>query len=67
MQAITKFQVKIGEKNSSSIQLFTKLGFAQVSHSQVFKEVTLDLPVTTAIAAKYQHMADNLSLGKYGQ
>ncbi|XP_022758948.1 N-acetyltransferase 9-like protein [Durio zibethinus] len=40
------FRVKIGESNGSSLSLFQKLGFEEVSHSEIFKEVTLELPVT---------------------
>ncbi|CAL1356259.1 unnamed protein product [Linum trigynum] len=43
---IHMFRVKIGEANGSSLHLFQKLRFEQVSHSEVFKEVTLELPVT---------------------
>ena len=42
-----------------------KLGFVQVSHSQIFEETTFDLFVEPAVAAKYQHMADKLDLGQY--
>ncbi|XP_050208222.1 uncharacterized protein LOC126657560 [Mercurialis annua] len=40
------FRAKIGESNSSSLHLFRKLGFEEASHSEIFKEVTLELPVT---------------------
>ncbi|XP_021910366.1 N-acetyltransferase 9-like protein isoform X2 [Carica papaya] len=40
------FRAKIGESNGASLNLFRKLGFEEVSYSEVFKEVTLDFPVT---------------------
>ncbi|XP_072982712.1 GCN5-related N-acetyltransferase 9 [Typha latifolia] len=43
---IQTFRVKIGESNTSSLKLFRKLGFLDSSYSEVFKEVTLELPVT---------------------
>ncbi|CAJ2668278.1 unnamed protein product [Trifolium pratense] len=43
---IKTFQVKIGESNVESINLFKKLGFVQTSHSNIFKEVTLELQIT---------------------
>ncbi|KAL6999938.1 GCN5-related N-acetyltransferase 9 [Sarracenia purpurea var. burkii] len=44
--AIHIFRAKIGEYNEASLSLFQKLGFKEVSHSQIFKEVTLELPIT---------------------
>ncbi|XVF31869.1 hypothetical protein REPUB_Repub17cG0031500 [Reevesia pubescens] len=43
---IRVFRAKIGESNGSSLSLFRKLGFEEASHSKIFKEVTLELPVT---------------------
>ncbi|XP_022771697.1 N-acetyltransferase 9-like protein isoform X2 [Durio zibethinus] len=40
------FRAKIGESNGSSLSLFRKLGFEEASYSEIFKEVTLELPVT---------------------
>ena len=37
------FSVKIGYDNLASIKLFSKLGFTEVSKSDVFREVTLNL------------------------
>ncbi|GAU22926.1 hypothetical protein TSUD_326980 [Trifolium subterraneum] len=45
---IKTFQVKIGELNVESINLFKKLGFVQTSHSNIFNEVTLELQITEA-------------------
>ncbi|KAI8007974.1 N-acetyltransferase 9-like protein [Camellia lanceoleosa] len=44
--AIRIFCAKIGESNESSLILFKKLGFQEVSCSEIFKEVTLELPIT---------------------
>ncbi|KAK7260714.1 hypothetical protein RIF29_26986 [Crotalaria pallida] len=43
---INVFRVKIGESNGASLNLFKKLGFVQTSHSNIFKEVTLEFLVT---------------------
>jgi hypothetical protein len=50
---ITKFVVKIGETNTSSLSLFQSLGFQEESRSSVFKEITLEL----AVYADQQTMA----------
>ncbi|MCL7051807.1 hypothetical protein MKW94_005295 [Papaver nudicaule] len=42
---IQSFRVKIGESNSASLNLFRNLGFEVTVHSEIFKEVTLELPV----------------------
>ncbi|KAD2394403.1 hypothetical protein E3N88_41380 [Mikania micrantha] len=44
---INTFRAKIGDSNEASLRMFNKLGFKEVSHSEIFKEVTLELPVTT--------------------
>lgn len=43
---VKKFTAKIGYSNQSSLNLFSKLGFKEVSRSDVFQEVTLELLVT---------------------
>ncbi|VFQ93756.1 unnamed protein product [Cuscuta campestris] len=45
---IYKFRAKIKESNEASRSLFQKLGFAQTSYSEIFNEVTLELPITDA-------------------
>ncbi|XP_042382547.1 uncharacterized protein LOC121975142 isoform X5 [Zingiber officinale] len=42
---IHTFCAKIGESNTASLNLFRKLGFVDISYSEVFKEVTLELPI----------------------
>ncbi len=41
---IRKFITKIGFENIPSLKLFEKLGFVQTSSSEVFQEITLQLP-----------------------
>eukprot|EP00268_Persea_americana_P027539 TRINITY_DN2689_c0_g1_i2.p2 TRINITY_DN2689_c0_g1~~TRINITY_DN2689_c0_g1_i2.p2 ORF type:complete len:130 (-),score=30.16 TRINITY_DN2689_c0_g1_i2:376-765(-) len=43
---IQTFRAKIAESNTASLNLFRKLGFEDVAYSEVFKEITLELPVT---------------------
>ncbi|KAL4588934.1 hypothetical protein LXL04_001834 [Taraxacum kok-saghyz] len=43
---INTFRAKIGDSNEASLNMFRKLGFKEVSHSEIFKEVTLELPIT---------------------
>eukprot|EP00249_Psilotum_nudum_P009235 c21805_g1_i1 orf=514-852(+) len=40
---ILKFRAKIGDSNRASLHLFRSMGFKDVCHSSVFKQVTLDL------------------------
>ncbi|KAL2340377.1 hypothetical protein Fmac_008317 [Flemingia macrophylla] len=47
---ITCFQVKIGESNGASLDLFQKLGFVETSYSSIFKEVRVELEVGFVIA-----------------
>mmetsp|Transcript_16438 Transcript_16438/g.39022 ORF Transcript_16438/g.39022 Transcript_16438/m.39022 type:complete len:118 (-) Transcript_16438:244-597(-) len=42
---VSKLQAKIGESNTPSQALFRSLGFREVSRSEVFREVTFELPV----------------------
>ncbi|CAN4114118.1 unnamed protein product [Withania somnifera] len=43
---IHTFRAKIGEQNQASISLFQKLGFKETSYSEIFNEMTLELPMT---------------------
>ncbi|PKI35532.1 N-acetyltransferase 9-like protein isoform X2 [Punica granatum] len=43
---IQRFRVKIGDSNGASLNMFRKLGFEEASRSEIFKEVTLELPVS---------------------
>ncbi|KAL9268713.1 GCN5-related N-acetyltransferase 9-like protein [Drosera capensis] len=46
---IHTFRAKIGESNGASRNMFYKLGFKEASYSEIFKEWTLELPVTRAL------------------
>ncbi len=43
---IRRFEAKIKLDNTPSLALFQKLGFREVSRSQIFEEVTLELDVS---------------------
>ncbi|XP_033116861.1 N-acetyltransferase 9-like isoform X3 [Anneissia japonica] len=45
---IKKYTAKIGSKNTPSQEMFKKLGFKQVSFSEVFQEVTLEFGLEAA-------------------
>jgi hypothetical protein len=62
---VTRFRAKIGEGNASSLQLFAKLGYSEVSRSAVFKEVTLELPVEGEVRERLTAAAQQLHLGVY--
>ena len=40
---LDRFIVKISENNLTSINLFKSLGFKQISYSNYFREITLEL------------------------
>ncbi|XP_050693986.1 alpha/beta-tubulin-N-acetyltransferase 9-like [Eriocheir sinensis] len=42
---VTRYQAKIGEGNTPSINMFTKMHFCEVGRSEVFQEVTLEVVV----------------------
>ncbi|KAL6554483.1 GCN5-related N-acetyltransferase 9 [Orobanche minor] len=43
---IHTFRAKIGESNEASLNLFKKLGFKEIACSDIFKEITLELPIS---------------------
>ncbi|XP_075033991.1 alpha/beta-tubulin-N-acetyltransferase 9 [Mixophyes fleayi] len=45
---ISTYQAKIGQENTTSVRLFSRLHFEEVSLSTVFQELTLHWKVTTA-------------------
>ncbi|KAI3525306.1 hypothetical protein L1887_03998 [Cichorium endivia] len=57
---INTFRVKIGDTNEASLNMFRKLGFKEVSHSLIFKEVTLELPVTTEKSKELRELVGNM-------
>ncbi|XP_019158756.1 PREDICTED: N-acetyltransferase 9-like protein [Ipomoea nil] len=56
---IHTFRAKIGESNKASLSLFQKLGFVQTSYSQIFSEVTLELPITQAKGKELHQLISN--------
>ncbi|CAH9135831.1 unnamed protein product [Cuscuta epithymum] len=57
---VKNFRAKIGESNKASLSLFQKLGFAQTSYSQIFSEVTLELPLTEAKCEELLQLIDKM-------
>ncbi|CAI9099304.1 OLC1v1036099C1 [Oldenlandia corymbosa var. corymbosa] len=55
---IQAFQAKIGESNTASISLFQKLGFEKISHSDIFKEVTLKLEMSKSKCEELYRLTD---------
>ncbi|DBB03309.1 TPA: hypothetical protein ACH3X3_010694 [Trebouxia sp. C0006] len=62
---ITCFQAKIGLGNQSSLSLFGKLGYAEVSTSKIFNEATLNLQICGHIKALMNEQAHKLKIGQY--
>ncbi|KAJ9537867.1 hypothetical protein OSB04_030600 [Centaurea solstitialis] len=57
---ISCFRAKIGDSNEASLNMFRKLGFKEVSHSEIFKEVTLELLVTTEKSEELIQLVGNM-------
>nr|XP_043624497.1 N-acetyltransferase 9-like protein [Erigeron canadensis]XP_043624498.1 N-acetyltransferase 9-like protein [Erigeron canadensis] len=57
---INTFRAKIGFSNEASLNMFKKLGFKEVSHSEIFKEVTLELPVTPEKSKELLQLVGNM-------
>ncbi|KAL9243993.1 hypothetical protein vseg_017816 [Gypsophila vaccaria] len=58
--AIHTLRVKIGESNQPSLHMFRKLGFKDAVFSEVFKEWTLELPVTESIRDELQRLTGQM-------
>ncbi|KAL8477926.1 hypothetical protein ACS0TY_030001 [Phlomoides rotata] len=54
------FRAKISETNEASISLFKKLGFKETSCSEIFKEITLELPVTESKSEELHQLIVNV-------
>ncbi|XP_022862122.1 N-acetyltransferase 9-like protein isoform X2 [Olea europaea var. sylvestris] len=57
---IHAFHAKIGESNKASLNLFHKMGFQKISYSEIFKEVTLELPITESTCEKLHQLIGNM-------
>lgn len=57
---IKAFRAKIGDSNEASLNMFRKLGFKEVSHSEIFKEVTLELLVTAEKGEELVQLVGNM-------
>ncbi|XP_027178276.1 N-acetyltransferase 9-like protein isoform X1 [Coffea eugenioides] len=53
------FRAKIGDSNRASISLFQKLGFEKTSHSEIFQEVTFELPITESKCEELHRLTEN--------
>lgn len=65
LQGISCFQAKIGFSNAASLRLFGRLGYVEVSRSQMFKEATLRLEVSGTVREALQQQAEKLQLSIY--
>ncbi|KAK6155301.1 hypothetical protein DH2020_009549 [Rehmannia glutinosa] len=54
------FRAKIGESNEASLNLFKKLGFKETSCSEIFKEITLELPITESKSEELHQLISNV-------
>ncbi|XP_071716873.1 GCN5-related N-acetyltransferase 9 isoform X3 [Rutidosis leptorrhynchoides] len=57
---INTFRAKIGYSNEASLNMFRKLGFKEVSHSEIFKQVTLELPITAEKTKEMLQLVGNM-------
>lgn len=62
---IQKYEAKIGCSNVASLTLFQKLGFTEVSVSEVFKEVTLEMQVTHSVQQLLTQATSHICVHKY--
>ncbi|KAM7447569.1 N-acetyltransferase 9 [Porites harrisoni] len=62
---IQKYEAKIGCSNDASLRLFNKIGFTEVSVSEVFKEVTLEMNVTEAVQQHLAQATSHIHVHKY--
>lgn len=57
---IHAFRAKIGELNQASLSLFQKLGFKKTSYSEIFNEMTLELPMTESKIFELHQLVGNM-------
>ena len=59
---LNRFTVKIGYANDKSINMFTKFGFQEVSRSDVFQEVTMELNMTEETLVWLRHLTESVDI-----
>ena len=57
---VQHYTAKVGLGNVKSLSMFRKLGFLEVSCSEVFQEVTLALPVTDSVRMQVADLTKHL-------
>lgn len=62
---VKKYVAKIGCGNEPSLALFRKLGFVEISVSEVFKEVTLEMQVTQSVKQQLTQATSYILHHKY--
>ncbi|CAH1794231.1 unnamed protein product [Owenia fusiformis] len=62
---VSVYTVKIGFDNNISLNMFTKLGFSEVSKSEVFKEVTLQLDINEDFLKYLDAKTEHLKIVEY--
>lgn len=59
---IHTFRAKIGESNVTSLHLFRSLGFKDITYSEVFKEVTLELSADDSRCKELRNLVGKLKV-----
>lgn len=59
---IHTFRAKIGESNVTSLHLFRSLGFKDITYSEVFKEVTLELSADDSRCKELRNLVGKLEV-----
>jgi len=59
---IHTFRAKIGESNVTSLHLFRSLGFKDITYSEVFKEVTLELSADDSPCKELRNLVGKLKV-----
>lgn len=62
---VQKYTAKIGCGNEPSLTLFHKLGFTEVSVSEVFKEITLEMRVSQSVQEQLTQATSHIRHHKY--
>ncbi|XP_048762712.2 N-acetyltransferase 9-like protein [Ostrea edulis] len=62
---LQRVRAKIGMDNQPSIKMFTKYGFREVSRSDIFKELTLELNLGNDAIAKITELSEGYREEKY--